>query len=117
MSYLKLYPIVVAALLWGDMWATKRILFHCDNKGTVDIINKGRSKSHLIMSLMRRLTWCAAKYNFNNDACHVAGVKNHVADALSRLKFQEFRQAAPQANLYPCHCSEFCQVMWNYNRQ
>lgn len=40
----ELYPIVVTASLWGKVWASKNILFHCDNSSTVFCINKGRSK-------------------------------------------------------------------------
>ena len=43
MALLELYPIVVACFLWGCQWQKKRILFHCDNMATVQIINKGRS--------------------------------------------------------------------------
>jgi len=41
MAFLELYPIVVAAILWGGLWERKKILFYCDNVGTVEIINKG----------------------------------------------------------------------------
>lgn len=41
MAYMELYPIVIAAILWGSAWSGKRILFHCDNQATVFIINKG----------------------------------------------------------------------------
>ena len=34
MSYLELFPIVIAALLWGSGWARKRMIFMCDNEGT-----------------------------------------------------------------------------------
>ena len=44
MAFRKLYPIVVAAVLWSKEWIKKRIVFHCDNESTVHIINKGRSK-------------------------------------------------------------------------
>jgi hypothetical protein len=32
MAFLELYPIVVAAVLWGHLWTSKRILFLCDNE-------------------------------------------------------------------------------------
>ena len=51
MTYCELYPIVIAAILWGSRWSRKRILFHCDNMGTVHTINKGRSKSRKVMKL------------------------------------------------------------------
>ncbi|CAG2199581.1 unnamed protein product [Mytilus edulis] len=69
MAYLELYPIVISAILWGHEWSTKRILFHCDNMSSVYIINKGRSKCNVIMNLVRRLTWCAAKFNFICTCC------------------------------------------------
>ena len=113
MSFLELYPIVVAAILWGHLWKRKRILFHCDNKGTVDIINKGRSKSPRIMSLMRRLTWCAATCNFLFSSVHVPGQHNRLADMLSRSQLQEFRAAAPLAEMAPHPCPSLSDVMWH----
>lgn len=56
MAFLELYPIVVAAVLWGTQWPGKKILFYCDNITTVQIIKNGRSKEPFIMKLMRRLT-------------------------------------------------------------
>ncbi|CAG2196837.1 unnamed protein product [Mytilus edulis] len=59
MAFFELYPIVVAAVLWGASWKTKKVLFWSDNMSTVEIIRKGRSKCLYIMKLMRKLTWCA----------------------------------------------------------
>ncbi|CAC5398459.1 unnamed protein product [Mytilus coruscus] len=87
MAYMKLYPIVIAAIIWGNEWSEKCILFHCDNMATVLIIKKGRSKSLEIMRLMRRLTWCSAKYHFIIHATHVAGkygpFSSTVSDSIS----------------------------------
>jgi hypothetical protein len=102
MAYLELYPIVIASVLWGSDWAGKRILFHCDNSSTVCIIKKGRSKSREIMSLIRRLTMCSAKYNFVVHAVHLPGKYNNIGDALSRYQMKGFREHAPQA--LPKHC-------------
>ena len=91
MAFLELYPIVVAAMLWGSEWNGKQILFYCDNEATVHIINKGRSKIQCIMRLMRRLTWCAASGNVIITAKHIPGINNDVADALSRFQIDRFR--------------------------
>ncbi|XP_069110159.1 uncharacterized protein, partial [Argopecten irradians] len=40
MALYELYPIVMACVLWGHLWNRKRILFHCDNQATVEIITK-----------------------------------------------------------------------------
>lgn len=113
MAFQELYPIVVAAILWGHFWTNKRILFYCDNAATVSIICKGRSKVLSIMLLMRRLTWCALKGNFSIYAEHVPGKDNSIADSLSRLQMNRFRQLAPTARPTPCICPPVSEVMWN----
>lgn len=40
MALWELYPIVVAAMLWGHKWSGMRIKFWCDNLATVQIIKK-----------------------------------------------------------------------------
>ena len=75
MALLDLYPIVMAAMLWGHQWSKKRIIFRCDNLGTVHILRKGRSKCSKIMLLMRRLTWCAGTNNFSFYSEHILEVK------------------------------------------
>lgn len=104
MAFCELYPIVVACIIWGGEWSRKRILFHCDNMATVEIINKGRSKIKLIMKLMRRLTFCAAIGNFTVHARHVPGVKNNIADSISRFQMIKFRRLAPLADELPRPC-------------
>ena len=101
MTFCELYPIVVAAILWGQSWSSKRLLFHCDNLGTVQAITKGRSKSPLVMKLMRRLVLVAAQHSFAYSSCHVPGVDNGIADSLSRFQMTRFHQLAPLADLCP----------------
>lgn len=111
MAFMELYPIVVAAILWGESWSTKKVLFNCDNLGTVQIIQKGRSKSPLIMKLMRRLTLCSIKNNFCVYAAHVPGKNNCLADFLSRLQIQDFLDALPMADSEPHQCPPPSEVM------
>jgi hypothetical protein len=101
MTFCELYPIVVAAIVWGSKWTSKHIVFHCDNTGTVHAINKGRSKSPHVMALMRRLVLVAAKHNFSYCSAHVPGIHNGISDALSRFQMERFRELAPGADLYP----------------
>ena len=90
MAFLELYPIVMAAVLWGSRWSKKRIIFHTDNKAVTDILKKGRSRCRNIMLLMRRLTWCAAVNNFCFKAVFVEGINNGIADSISRFQTQRF---------------------------
>ena len=96
-AFQELYPVVIAAMLWGKYWSRKRILFYCDNQATVNIINKGRSTAPVIMKLMRHLVITAGLLNFAFIAEHVPGVDNSIADALSRLQMSRFHKMAPHA--------------------
>ena len=104
MALLELYPIVMAAMLWGHNWSRKRIIFHCDNQATVQILRKGRSPCSRIMLLMRRLTYCAAINNFVVYSEFIPGICNEIGDALSRFQMDRFRRLAPaaQKNATPC---------------
>jgi hypothetical protein len=39
-TFLELFPVVIAVNIWGDLLRNKKILFHIDNKAVVCIINK-----------------------------------------------------------------------------
>ncbi|XP_060077427.1 uncharacterized protein LOC132556980 [Ylistrum balloti] len=111
MALFELYPIVMACVLWGHQWCKKRVLFHCDNMATVDIITKGRSKVKSIMRLVRTLTFHSAMYNFIVHARHIPGSDNNIADAISRSQMSRFRKLAPQADLHPVPCLPMVSIM------
>lgn len=100
-AFMELVPIVTAVYIWYHSWSRKRILFHCDNTATVSIICKGRSKSPMIMKLMRRLTLCCALGNLTVSAVHIPGSKNVLSDLLSRSKLKAFHLLAPRAEKHP----------------
>ncbi|MBV2113495.1 MAG: hypothetical protein KUF82_21290 [Candidatus Thiodiazotropha sp. (ex Ctena orbiculata)] len=113
MAFRELYPIVAAAVLWGKLWTTKRIVFVCDNMSAVYILQKGRSKCLPIMKLIRTLTWTAAVNNFHFTARHLCGEQNKTADSLSRLLLQRFRDLAPEADKEPQICPQPQQLIWD----
>lgn len=113
MALFELYPIVMACVLWGHQWGQKRILFHCDNEATVEIITKGRSKVCSIMRLVRKLTFHAALHNFVLHAVHIPGKSNNIADAISRFQMSRFRRLAPQADILPVPCLPATSLMMN----
>ena len=63
-AFLEVYPIILAAMLWGNSWKRKRIRFHCDNLVVAHILNDGRSPCTAIIQLIRRLVIEAAINNF-----------------------------------------------------
>ena len=50
------------------------------------------------MDLLQFLVLLCMKHNFFVRACHVLGVSNEIADALSCFQVSHFRAAAPTAN-------------------
>ena len=108
-AYKELFPIVIAARVWGGQWRQRSVCFHCDNLAVVCILNSRTSKDPLIMHLLRNLLMSAAYFGFAFCAQHVPGVENKVADALSRFQWQRFRLHAPLANMYPV---EIPQSLW-----
>jgi len=100
-AYKELFPVVVAAHVWGDRWCRQRVLFRVDNESVVYILNARTSKEPNIMHLMRNLLLAAAQWGFTFSAVHVPGVHNGIADALSRFNWQVFRQLAPLAKKSP----------------
>lgn len=101
-AFQELYPIVIAAILWGSLWSRKKILFFCNNLAVVYILNKGRSPCKQIMNLVRKLTLVAMLNNFSFTATHLSSKSNCIADALSRQQIAKFRQLAPSAEPQPC---------------
>lgn len=101
-TWQELYPIYLACMLWGPMWANRRICFHCDNQATVSILSTKTSRIPRIMNLVRLITLQTLLFNFTFTAKHVPGVDNGIADSLSRFQMSRFRRLAPHASPVPC---------------
>ena len=100
-AYKELFPIVVAAALWGSQWVSRRVEFLCDNESVVAVLKSGTSRDHHLMGLLRHLSLLAIRHSFMFTASSVRGLANPVADSFSRFQFQHFRRLAPQADLTP----------------
>lgn len=94
---LELFPVLVAVIIWGPIFANKRILLHSDNKGVVFAINCLSSKSDPVVTRLRHLVLYCLKFNIWLKASYIEGEKNCLADALSRLQMVRFRDLAPDA--------------------
>lgn len=97
----EMYPIAVAAQLWGPQWQTKKILLHCDNQAVATAWESGSCRNLEVMNLVRTTLRIAARYNFILLIRHISGIDNSIADALSRLQLSRFRSLAPSANPDP----------------
>ena len=112
-AFMELVPIVTAAYIWCHFWSGKRILFHSDNQSAVNIIQKGRSRSPMIMKLIRRLTLCCAQGNCTVSAIFIEGKSNLISDALSHSQMVKFRSLAPSADRMPTQVPPVQQLYFN----
>jgi hypothetical protein len=109
-TFLELFPIAVAVIIWGRELVNKKIKFCCDNLAVVSILNKLSSKSETVMCLIRFLTLHCLKLNILIKATHIFGRNNEICDALSRFQLTRFRELAPEADLHSQPVPEF---LWN----
>ncbi|OCT61285.1 hypothetical protein XELAEV_18047309mg [Xenopus laevis] len=63
----------------------------------VHAINNLAASSGTVITLLRRLVLRCLENSSNFQATHIRGVKNILADALSRFDFTHFFSAAPHA--------------------
>jgi len=93
-AFKELYPIVLAAHVWGHHWQGLQVQFLCDNHGVTDAISKHFCSDGVLGGLPRSLFLAAARH-FWVSTTHVPGRLNSIADALSRSQVQRFRTLAP----------------------
>ena len=101
-AYKELFPVMIAANLWGSQWSKRHILFCSDNQAVIAILSSRMSKVPVLMHLLRNLLLSVVCCGFTFTAIHVPGVDNKVADAISRFLWQEFQRLAPEAHSTPC---------------
>jgi hypothetical protein len=100
-AYFELFAIVSAAATFGKDWRGKKILFHSDSQTAVDVVGKGYCKQPDLMSLIRALFFCAARFGFTLRVVHVPGTDNLYADLLSRLQVSRFLELRPDSDPSP----------------
>ena len=71
------------------------ILFFTNNEALVHEINRQTCKDKSLMAFVRKLVSICLHYNILFKAKHIPGVRNEMADALSRLQVRTFRRLAP----------------------
>jgi hypothetical protein len=100
-AILEMVPLVISALIWGDDWEGKSILFHTDSMAVRFSADSLLPKDPQLAALIRELAILSIQKGFRFRVVHVPGVSNVLADLLSRSKFTEFHQAHPSANPHP----------------
>ncbi len=85
--FMELLGVVAAACIWGHTWAGKAIKFRCDNWGACCMVIKKCACFNRpdLNALLAILCSKALLFRFYFWITHIKGVKNIVADKLSRL--------------------------------
>ena len=87
----ELIPILIAAIIWGKHWKGHRVTAFCDNMAVVSVLNSRSCQDKVMMQMLRGLFFIEASLQFKLSACHVAGIRNELADDLSRDRLSAFR--------------------------
>ena len=81
---LECLAIVIALKLWGKDYVNSNLLLYCDNRVTVDVINKGRAANAFSQKCLREIVWLTANCNLWIKVCFLQGKLNRKSDFLSR---------------------------------
>ena len=96
-TFLEFFPIIVSLVVWSKELSGKKILFHCDNRALVDVLNKLSASDKGILRLLRFFVVKCVTYDIEVKAVHVPGKLNVISDALSRGDYKKFRALHPTA--------------------
>lgn len=97
----EMLPIVIAAAVWGREWRG-HIVCHCDNQAVVAVLASRTSRLQHLMHLLRTLYFFEAFHGFQLQCIHIPGLKNDIADDLSRNNLSSFLLKVPAANPVAC---------------
>ena len=111
MTLFELYPIVMAAVLWGHLWCKKRIIINSDSALTTEIINKHKCKDPFIMRFVRKLVWLQAEHNFVIRARWAPKYIDIICDSICHFQMDRFRGLAPTADKRPTKCLPVSDLM------
>ena len=104
-EYLELFGVVAGVLTWIHRFRNRRIILFCDNESVVKMINITSTSCKNCMVLIRILVLKGLIENVRIFAKHVEGVKNTLADNLSRnrldLFFKNSKRLGHRINSYP----------------
>ncbi|CAJ0925439.1 unnamed protein product [Ranitomeya imitator] len=73
LALLELFPIVVAAFIWGENFKDRRVRFHCDNLSVVSVINSLSSSSPPVISGTDSGNWRQIRNLQERDVLRICG--------------------------------------------
>ena len=82
-TQLEMANVLVALRCFCNMWRSKAVTIHVDNKAVVMSLKNGRIKNPMLQALSRTIWLIAASYDIDMTIKHIAGSENYDADILS----------------------------------
>ena len=96
-SIKEMVPIVIATVIWGELWWGRSVQIWSDNTAVVAAINNNSSRVREIAHLLCCLAFISAHWECHLTAAHLPGSQNCMADAISRSNIQLLHTLHPQA--------------------
>ena len=94
-QYGEMLAIAVSVAMYAPYLQNRSVLVVSDNGTDVHIINRQRTASPPLLTLLRAIYRVCAEYNIDILARHLPGEDNPVADLLSRPNLHMFRSHTP----------------------
>ena len=82
--HLEILNIIVAAKIWATHWSNQRVQIFCDNMAVLEVLTSGKTRDTTLATCARNLWLIAAIFKIDFIFSHIPGVKNTLADLLSR---------------------------------
>ena len=106
--HLEILNLIVALKLWGHLWRDKVIQIKCDNMAVVEVIRTGRARDQILATCARNIWLLTSMFNIQLVVDHIPGVKNVIADLLSRwqgssVQHNQLHILVPQHHWMPVH--------------
>ncbi len=93
------YPVMLLFEMFGQELKQKKLILKIDNEALVSMLNDTTSKNPSIMVLIRHIVLKTMEHNVVYKASWLATKENYLADALSRLQVQRFKDKAKKQGL------------------
>jgi hypothetical protein len=93
-NFRELKTVLLMLERWGDKCEGRRVLVRSDNSTTVAAVNRGCSQHEGLRELAEAIRLRCQTLNIKLAARHIPGLKNGLADALSRMSAPHLRPGA-----------------------
>jgi hypothetical protein len=110
-AWRELFAMVVCIATFGKKLSGQRVSMKVDNQAIFYCVNNGKSKNPKIMALIRSLYYYTTLYKIEYKAFYLSTHDNILADAISRLGFDQLRNIDPDIDVLP---TEPVNIMYDF---